>query len=399
MKGVDTMKIAIDPGHGGKDPGAVGAYSKEKDINLALCLKLKQRLKASGIDVIMTRETDVYLDLQPRCDIANKNKADYFLSVHCNSVKDRNARGTETFSYARGTSAYKLAEILQETMVRVSGSMDRGVKTARFYVLRETKMPAVLVETLFISNEAEEKKLNDKVWQDRLCDEMSKALCIHFGVRPVTVEKTPIVGKSIATAEQMDAFVRKVNPEAPNLADAYLKIGEMEGIRGDLAFAQAILETGYFRFGNDVQKEQNNFAGIGATGNKAKGAFFATPEEGILAQIQHLKAYANTEPLKTEKVDPRFELVSRGSAPYWEELNGKWAVPGDGYGEKIIKIWKGILKTEVVVPRRHYAQDLFDEWKATGLVEQDHDLDTPITWGEYLITQYRLKNMEKENEK
>ena len=115
------------------------------------------------------------------------------------------------------------------------------------------------------------------------------------------------------------------------LADLFLEEGAAEGIRGDIAFCQSIKETGWFRFGGQVLPEQNNFAGIGATNNSPVGK---SARLGVRAQIQHLKAYANDEAL-----DPRFGLVARGAAGnQWTGLNGRWAVPGKGYGESILAI-------------------------------------------------------------
>lgn len=163
-------------------------------------------------------------------------------------------------------------------------------------------------------------------------------------VEAATVRKTRIIGAPRITAEQMERFVHSINPSAPYLAQIFLDEGRKEGIRGDIAFAQSLRETGYFRFGNMVLAEQNNFAGLGATNAtpKGKGAWFATPEEGVRAQIQHLKAYANSSSLRNPLVDPRFHLVKRGSAPYWEDLNGRWAVPGKTYGQDILKMYNKI---------------------------------------------------------
>jgi N-acetylmuramoyl-L-alanine amidase len=153
--------------------------------------------------------------------------------------------------------------------------------------------------------------------------------------KPVII-KHASCGISIATAYQMAQYVLKTNPD-PKIdmdieafAKAYLDEGSMENIRGDLAFAQSIKETGYFNFGGLVLPEQHNYAGIGATNDsqKGKGAWFDNAQLGIRAQIQHLKAYASTELLSNECIDPRFSLVKRGSAPYIEDLAGKWAVPG-----------------------------------------------------------------------
>jgi hypothetical protein len=110
-----------------------------------------------------------------------------------------------------------------------------------------------------------------------------------------------------------------------------------EGIDPRAVFAQAMLETGYLRFGGDVKAEQCNFCGLGATGGGVAGATFETVALGIRAQVQHLKAYASTEPLVNECVDPRFHLVSRGIAPYLESLGGRWAV-SYSYGFGLSKI-------------------------------------------------------------
>jgi len=170
-------------------------------------------------------------------------------------------------------------------------------------------------------------------------------------------EKVLIAGSSILTAKQLGDFVLLKYPEPKltsvdiyRLADLYLSLGRQEGIRGDIAFAQAILETGYFQYGKDVLPEQNNYSGIGAVGGGAQGAYFNTPEEGVRAQIQHLKAYANHEPLVTEKIDPRFDYVKRGIAPYWTDLNNRWAVPGDGYGERILAIFSEMKASNLAIP-------------------------------------------------
>lgn len=171
-------------------------------------------------------------------------------------------------------------------------------------------------------------------------------------VEQPTITKHPIGGQATVTAEQMAQYLLnnnaspKINCSALQLAKYYLAEGEIEGIRGDIAFAQAIKETGYFKFGGDVVPEQNNFCGLGTTGGGVKGAYFASPQMGIRAQIQHLKAYSSKEKPKTEIIDPRYSLVKKGIAPYWEDLNGIWAVPGIGYGERILSIHEKISAVE-----------------------------------------------------
>ncbi|MEG0471387.1 MAG: glucosaminidase domain-containing protein, partial [Solibacillus sp.] len=117
-----------------------------------------------------------------------------------------------------------------------------------------------------------------------------------------------------------------------------------EGVRADVVFAQAMLETGWLKFGGDVKVAQFNFAGLGATGGGSGGASFLNVSQGIRAQVQHLKAYASKDPLRGDCVDPRFYLVKRGCAPYVEWLGQKenpeglgWAT-GKGYGGKILGI-------------------------------------------------------------
>lgn len=172
---------------------------------------------------------------------------------------------------------------------------------------------------------------------------------------------TAISGEAKATVGQLKAYIKARNPNVPDsvleMASLYLTEGAGEGIRGDVAFAQSCLETGNFGFaGSAVTLDQNNFCGMGVTANGMKGNSFDTPQLGIRAQIQHLKAYANTAALKGECVDPRFKYVTRGSAEYVEWLgqkenpNGKGWATGAGYGEKILTILKAILSTKEPKP-------------------------------------------------
>ena len=173
---------------------------------------------------------------------------------------------------------------------------------------------------------------------------------------PSDVSGTKIMGAAVATAEQMRTYIKAKNPKVAqsvlNMVPLYLSEGAAEGVRGDIAFAQSCLETGNFGFaGSAVTLDQNNFCGMGVTANGLKGNSFSTAQLGIRAQVQHLKAYASTEPLKNECIDPRFKYVARGCAEVVEWLGQKenpqgkgWAT-GAGYGEKIITILNSILAT------------------------------------------------------
>ena len=167
---------------------------------------------------------------------------------------------------------------------------------------------------------------------------------------------TKIMGNAVAAAEQMRAYLKAKNPKVPqsvlDMVLLYLSEGKTEGVRGDIAFAQSCLETGNFTFsGSAVTLSQNNFCGMGVTSNGVKGNSFGTPQLGIRAQVQHLKAYASTEALKNACIDPRFKYVTRGCAEYVEWLgqkenpDGKGWATGASYGEKILTILKGIPGT------------------------------------------------------
>lgn len=183
----------------------------------------------------------------------------------------------------------------------------------------------------------------------RTAEEVDQTQVPDIQVEAQGLNTTAIKGQSKATADQMAAFLLSKNPNpkimcsALELAQHFLDEGAREGIRGDYAFCQAIKETGYFRYGGDVVPEQNNYAGIGTTGGGVKGAYFETPQIGVRAQIQHLQAYATKDKLSTTCVDPRYNLVSRGCAPSLEDLNGRWAVPGVGYGESILQIYETMM--------------------------------------------------------
>jgi N-acetylmuramoyl-L-alanine amidase len=207
-------RIVIDPGHGGKDPGALGKKSYEKDIVLEISQKLKKSIeKEFDVDVLITRNDDTFLTLQERTQFANENQADLFISLHCNAAQNRKSKGVEVFilstakttdaravealensvviEYEGGKEAVKayddlqfiladlqqseqleessdLAVRLQTELIRKTKSLDRGVKQAGFYVLRGAFMPSVLVELGFITNEEEEKKLLSSKYQNEI---------------------------------------------------------------------------------------------------------------------------------------------------------------------------------------------------------------------------------------
>ena len=177
--------IVIDPGHGGSD---VGAQNKSLGINeatvtLDICKRLAASLKQQGWTVIMTRTTDIDVsywgssateELGARCKVANERRADLFISVHCNASVSPNSNGTSIHYYKQGD--YVFASQLQANVMAATGRANRGLQANRFYVLTHTQMPAVLVETAFISNSQEGSLLADPNFRQRIADGLAQGV-------------------------------------------------------------------------------------------------------------------------------------------------------------------------------------------------------------------------------
>lgn len=163
-----------------------------------------------------------------------------------------------------------------------------------------------------------------------------------------------IMGAPIATEEQCVKYLLQNNPNPQisvspeELVRYYYEEATIEGVRPDAAFAQALKETGYFSYGGTVTPDQNNYCGLGTTSATIKGAYFATARLGVRAHIQHLLAYSSVRPPREGVVDPRYSLVrsvySTSTIDTWPGLNGRWAVPGNNYGQEILQILNNIAK-------------------------------------------------------
>lgn len=216
--GLKVRRVIIDPGHGGHDTGAIGPKgTREKDIVLAISLKLRDKLQAQGIEALMTRETDRFVALEDRARFANRRKGDLFVSIHCNALKNSKFRGVETYTLNVSSDRYairlaarenasserslsdlqfiladlatkantedstRLAQAIQSRVVDAMRdgkrkARDLGVKQALFYVLLGVRMPSVLVETAFLSNPREEQLLNDPARQEQLADAIAAGI-------------------------------------------------------------------------------------------------------------------------------------------------------------------------------------------------------------------------------
>ena len=159
----NLKKIFIDPGHGGNDSGAVGNGLREKDISLSIAKKLGDILVRKGYQIKYSRDTDTFIALGERANIANKWGADLFLSIHCNAHSDISANGTECYTYSKSNSSTKdLSRCISSSISNKLEIRNRGHKEANFAVLRLSNMSAVLIEVAFISNKDDANKLNSK---------------------------------------------------------------------------------------------------------------------------------------------------------------------------------------------------------------------------------------------
>lgn len=190
LSNVKNKIITIDPGHGGSDSGAVGPNGyTEKEGAFAISQKVASILNQSGAKVVMTRDSDVDVygpnasarnELQARVDVGNNANSDIFVSVHCNAFVNPAANGTQTFYYGSSYQGQRLAQSIQEKMIEANGLRDRGISTCNFYVVKHSYMPAVLIETAFITNYDEEALLSDDEWQTTMAKAIAEGINEYF---------------------------------------------------------------------------------------------------------------------------------------------------------------------------------------------------------------------------
>jgi N-acetylmuramoyl-L-alanine amidase len=178
------FRVVIDPGHGGPDPGAVGIGGlRETDVVLDVGLQLAQLLQNQGVQVLLTRTSEVDVDLPPRVGLANRSGADLFVSLHANALSlDRpDVNGIETF-YFQGGRSYELALSIQQQLMAVSpGTPDRGARPGRFFVIRRTVMPSVLTEMGFVTGEIDAPRLADPRYRQRLAAAVASGILSYLG--------------------------------------------------------------------------------------------------------------------------------------------------------------------------------------------------------------------------
>lgn len=174
--------VCLDPGHGGKDAGAVFGMRSEKDDTLRLVLKVKELLSKKDIEVITTRSLDQYVSLIDRTNYANKSKADLFVSIHRNSFTNSSANGVEVWIYPTPLAGtLSAAQTMLEALVKVGAQSNRGIKKGNYHVCRESKMPSMLVELGFISNFKDNDLFDERFNAYALA--IAKSICESLNVK------------------------------------------------------------------------------------------------------------------------------------------------------------------------------------------------------------------------
>ena len=166
LNAADFRTVVIDAGHGGHDVGGQWGRVYEKHLALDTSVRLEKHLKRMGYRTVMTRRGDYFLTLPQRCQIANRYRNAIFVSVHYNYTWKQDVSGLETFYF--NSEGQKIANHVQNRMIRYTRSVDRNEKFSRFYVIRNTKMPSILVEGGFVSNEAERKRMKSARFREAL---------------------------------------------------------------------------------------------------------------------------------------------------------------------------------------------------------------------------------------
>ncbi|MBP5313479.1 MAG: N-acetylmuramoyl-L-alanine amidase [Eggerthellaceae bacterium] len=464
--------VVIDPGHGGVDGGATKTFNaitlKEKTINLKIALSLQRKLmEFGGVEVYLTRASDINPTIDERVQIAADYNADLFISVHINSAVNGNGTSptgfeiyvpqTGNYNAYTATFGYDIASGIQRYL-SFTGLTNRGIKSkeisgeyfdgyyyptgelADFYGIirgaRYAGITGMIVEHAFISTEADfnllcddsflaelgyadalgiaevlglslrsqvadqyqvtesykSMTLNNAVlgsttgntiftsWAasnnntlanaasirsfitsstyqnhkqlDKLPVELAYSNCVYQFMKRIVGD--PVMGRQDTSVIDLmiglwningrtypsEVYSTKGAPDIEAFCQIIYMVATSEGVRPDLVFCQAMKETGWLRFTGSVSVEQCNFAGMGASGNA--GCVFSCVQEGLLAQVQHLKYYGSTEPLYNDNVDPRWNAVStrwpRGCAPTIPDLSNRWSTTSN-YGQAIVTMF------------------------------------------------------------
>lgn len=380
-------KICLDPGHGGKDSGASGFKLNEKDVALQVAKELKKLLEPD-FGVIMTRDSDVYVDfIRERSSISNSANSDIFISIHCNAFNGK-AKGFEIYHANGSANGQKLAEKIAKhiTSDKRLCEINRGIKTARYNVLVNTKAPAVLIELGFIDNVSDNEKLRN--YQKDYAKAIYRGILEYFNIKhhvggenSSQSKFTPIISPSTASLAQMEKWAREKNnnTEFISLAEIYFNLSKESGVNPVIAFAQMAHETGFLykvKSSAGLDAGYHNPCGLKVSkggGDYDKNAHmrFDSWESGIAAHLDHLALYAGAAGYPKENTfDPRHFPYLYGTAKTVEELSGKWA-PSKSYHENILKYKKEIenMKADEKNIPSEWAKKEWQKAKDYGLMD------------------------------
>lgn len=351
-------KVWIDAGHGGKDPGASGNGVVEKNIALRVVTEAARRLERDygSVQCLLSRSTDVYLPLKERTDKANAAGADVLISVHCNAGGGAGGFESYTYSGTRDAATAALQDVLHtEIMQRLRpfGVNDRGQRKKDLHMCRESRMPAVLTENLFVDVAADAARLKRPEVIEAIISGHVAGVAKYLKLQPKKAQQPPtggetsILGKSSATIGQAKEWAKSKNApqEFVNLADLYWELAPTRGgVDPAVAYVQFGHETGYlYRDGRSaagIDASYHNPCGLKITaggGDTQASAHkrFKDWREGVTAHLDHLALYAGAAGYpKKGTPDPRHFPYLHGTAKTLEALGGKWA-PSPDYGRRL----------------------------------------------------------------
>lgn len=232
--------VYLDPGHGGTDEGCARGGVREKDLNLAIALLVREQLKEKGYQVIMSRETDIYVVKEARVAEANRSGADIFISIHQNATEEgAGVNGMEVWytQDSDGHDSKRLAQLIRQQTLKSTEATERELRSdADFYVTKNTSMPACLIETGFLSNAAERRKLNLAEYQQQIADGIVQGIAYYF--HPKTMYLTFDDGPSEENTRKVLAILRERNIKA-----TFFLVGE--NVRQHPEVARQIVAEGH----------------------------------------------------------------------------------------------------------------------------------------------------------
>ncbi|PZM61839.1 N-acetylmuramoyl-L-alanine amidase [Paenibacillus dendritiformis] len=352
----EVKKVLWDGGHGGKDPGSSGNEVVEKNIALRVATEAAKRLERDyeGVKCLLSRSSDVYLTLKERTDKANAAGAHLLVSIHCNAGGGKGGFESFTFSGTKDAATSAFQDVLHaEIMSHLTsfGVRDRGQKKKDLHMCRESKMPAVLTENLFVDVASDAAKLKRPEVIEAIISGHVSGVAKFLGLKKK--QQLPangainILGKASATVEQAREWARSKNAPAEfvELADLYWELAPQHGgVDPAVAYVQFAHETGYlYRDGRSaagIDASYKNPCGLKVTaggGDYQASAHkrFRDWKEGITAHLDHLALYAGAAGYpRANTPDPRHFAYLLGTAKTLEALGGKWA-PSPTYGTRL----------------------------------------------------------------